>query len=337
MPLIIPVFIPHQGCPQHCLFCNQVSISGQSAEQEDDGERTLRIIREWLARSRHRRKVQVAFYGGSFTCLPKSRQTRFLAAVQPFIQSGEVDSIRLSTRPDCVDEEVCDFLKDYKVETVELGVQSFDDHVLEASLRGHSREDAVRAARLVKEKGLDLGIQLMVGLPGQGSRSWLKSLGEVVALAPRFVRIYPTLVIAGSGLAAAYRKGHFQPMSMNRAIASCCRAKEIFHREGIRIVRMGLQPSEELEKELLAGPYHPAFGELVAARLWFRRARRLLAVCPVEKTVKISISDRDLSAFVGPKRVNMKRLQELADRGNRKMKLETDKEIPRGIINHVIA
>ncbi len=337
MPLIIPIFIPHQGCPRHCLFCNQVSISGQRTSKENDAELVRKTIREWLERSRKHRKVQVAFYGGSFTCLPEERQHAFLTAVQPFIQSGEVASIRLSTRPDCIDEKICDFLKEYGVKTVELGVQSLDDQVLQAALRGHSREDSIRSAGVLKENGLRLGIQLMPGLPQENSRSWSETVAQVVKLKPDCIRLYPTLVIAGSGLADLHRNGEFLPMSMNRAIAYCCKAKEIFDEAGIRTIRMGLQASVSLEKELLAGPYHPSFGEFVVARQWFRRARRLLALCPAGATITLRIADRDISAFVGPKRINMKRFHELEKRESKMLKFETDTTLSRGTLTYVIA
>lgn len=334
MPLVIPVFIPHQGCPQHCLFCNQISISGKRAEKEDDSDLVHKTITEWLGYSHRRSLVQVAFYGGSFTCLPGVRQERLLDAVQPFIQSDAVTSVRLSTRPDCIDETICDFLLEKGVKTVELGVQSLDDLVLTASHRGHSSEDSLQAARILKAKGLELGIQLMPGLPGETTVSFYKTLQQVIELKPDFVRLYPTLVIRGSGLAGQYEQGKYQPMSMNRAIALCCLAKERLDRAGIKIMRMGLQASETLEKELLAGPYHPSFGELVATRYWFRRVRTLLADCPPGSMLHLLISNRDISAFVGQKRINIKRLQELGLAT--RLKLETDKTLKRGTMKYVI-
>jgi len=334
-PLVIPVFIPHQGCPQNCLFCNQVSISGKSAAaKEDDAALVSRTVTEWLDRSRHRTEVQVAFYGGSFTCLPVGRQIRLLDAVHHFIQSNDVSSIRLSTRPDCIDAEICDLLLEKGVKTVELGIQSLDNHVLSASNRGHSCEDSLLAAGILKEKRLQLGIQLMPGLPGETTVSFFKSLQQVIAIKPDFVRLYPTLVIRGAGLAKEYENGKYEPMTMNRAIALCCRAKERLESAGIKIMRMGLQASETLEKELLAGPYHPSFGELVAARYWFRRVRALLAACSPGKKLHLQISDRDISAFVGQKRINIKRLQKLGL--EKRLKLETDKSLKRGELKVVV-
>lgn len=334
MPLVIPIFIPHQGCPQHCLFCNQVSISGQRSQEEDDAALVAQTITEWLGFAKNHSEIQVAFYGGSFTCLPRERQELFLGAVQPFLEKGDVVSIRLSTRPDCMDEEVCDFLLEKGVKTVELGVQSLDDRVLTASNRGHSSDDSLQAARILKEKGMELGIQLMPGLPHESTNSFLNTLQRVIQLEPAFVRLYPTLVISGSGLALEYQQGRYQPMTMNRAIALCCRAKEQLDLAGVEIVRMGLQASEKLEEELLAGPYHPSFGELVAARCWFRRVRKLLADCPAGKRLSVTISDRDISAFVGQKRINMKRLQELGL--EKRLELITDKTLKRGTMNSIV-
>ena len=334
MPLVIPVFIPHQGCPQHCLFCNQVSISGKQSQKEDDSVLVRETITEWLGFSRKHSDVQVAFYGGSFTCLPKERQKILLGAVQPFLKKGKVSSVRLSTRPDCMDDEVCEFLRVHGVKTVELGVQSLDDRVLAAAERGHSSEDSLQAIRTLQKKGMKTGVQLMPGLPYESTLSFLATLHRVIECKPDFVRLYPTLVINGSGLAREYNRGRYQPMSMNRAIALCCLAKERLDQAGIQIMRMGLQASETLEDELIAGPYHPSFGELVVARHWFKRVRPLLAGCPSDKRLDIQISNRDLSAFIGPKRANIKRLRALGL--ELRLKLTTDKTLKRGTLNYVI-
>jgi histone acetyltransferase (RNA polymerase elongator complex component) len=362
MPFVIPIFIPHQGCPQQCLFCNQYSITGDG-DRWVTGAQVTATIREWLARPRRRpsESVQVAFYGGSFTCLPRARQEELLAAVQPFLQSQSMDRdsaspclpgpvsltpekdegrpaqvgcIRLSTRPDCVDNEVCSFLLSHGVGIVELGVQSLDDRVLQASRRGHNADHCRRAVALLQAAGMEVGVQLMPGLPLETTGSFLRTVREVVALAPAFVRLYPVLVVEHAGLALMYRRGEYQPLSMNRALALTRRAREILTAAGIRVVRIGLQPSISLERELVAGPYHPAFGELVAARIWFRKIRPLLAGCPVGKRVTLRISPRDLSAVMGMKRSNMQRFAQmgLADR----LEIKTDPKIQRGTLVYAV-
>ena len=331
-PLVIPVFIPHQGCPHLCLFCNQNSITGRTAGGEDTG--IAQTITAWLARAHTRTGVQVAFYGGSFTCLPRARQEQMLGAVQPFLARGDVACIRLSTRPDCLDAELCAFLKKMGVAIVELGVQSLDDSVLQRSLRGHTARDSRRAVGLLQEAGIEVGIQLMPGLPGECGPSFFRGVRQAIGLAPAFVRLYPVLVVDHSGLAEMYRLGNYRPLTMNRAVALCRQAKEMFAQAGVRVVRIGLQPSTSLEKELLAGPYHPAFGELVAARDWFRRTRALLACCPAGSRLTVTISRRDLSAFLGPKRLNITRLARLGLAG--RLVIETTNAMKRGTLTYVV-
>jgi histone acetyltransferase (RNA polymerase elongator complex component) len=335
MPFVIPVFIPHQGCPQQCLFCNQYSITGDGDKPLVTGTQVTATIEEWLARPRRQplSPTQVAFYGGSFTCLPRARQEELLAAVQPFLQSL-VGSIRLSTRPDCVDSEVCSFLRSRGVKIVELGVQSLDDRVLQASRRGHTSDHCRRAVALLQAAGMEVGVQLMPGLPLETTGSFLRTVREVITLAPSFVRLYPVLVVEHAGLAVLYRRGEYRPLSMNRALALSCRAKVLLMAAGIRVVRIGLQPSASLERELVAGPYHPAFGELVAARIWFKKIRPLLAGCPAGKRVELRISPRDLSAVMGMKRANMRRFEGLGLAS--RLEIQTDNEIQRGTFVYAV-
>lgn len=332
--LVIPVFIPHRGCPHQCLFCNQNSITGQTVDHEHGVTEIEKTITTWLARTRGRDRIQVAFYGGSFTCLPQEQQKEMLGAVQPFLHRGEVHCIRLSTRPDCLDADICRFLREHGVAIVEVGVQSLDDNVLQRSRRGHTAADCRRAVHYLHEAGFEVGIQLMPGLPGENGPSFFSGVRGVIDLAPAFVRLYPALVVNHSGLAEIYRLGDYRPLTMNRAVALCRRAKEMLTGAGIRVVRIGLQPSVSLEKDLLAGPYHPAFGELVAARDWFRRIRALFAGSPVGSRLTVRIAERDLSAFLGPKKMNIQRLAQLgmADR----LLIETEKEMQRGTLTYVV-
>ena len=336
--LVIPVFIPHQGCPQSCLFCNQVSISGQHGAEEEAQQLVSEAVITWLARSKKHSYTQLAFYGGSFTCLPHVRQQQLLSAVQPFISSGQIQSIRLSTRPDCIDLNVCRFLTEMQVETVELGVQSLDDTVLQAAQRGHTAQDCVDAAQIIRASGLTLGVQLMPGLPKENGRSWRETVKKAVQLSPDFVRLYPTLVVAGSGLAQAYAAKQYLPLSLNRAIGYCLQAKELFAQADIPILRMGLQPSDSLEKKLVAGPYHPAFGECVNSRHWLKRSKRALAASPVGSHTQFTLSHRDVSSFVGTKRYNIDQLERfLRTTGQGKsFSYTTDRTFVRGTLKYVV-
>ncbi len=331
--LVIPIFIPHCGCPHDCLFCNQQKISG-SVRESPAKVAIAGTIDEWLARKGKRRQVQVAFFGGSFTCLPVGEQAALLSAVQPYIDEKKVDSIRLSTRPDCIDPEVCSRLHEFRVEVVELGAQSFNDTVLQKSLRGHNSEDIRRSVALLKQSAIKVGLQLMPGLPGETSGSLLRGIAEVIALQPDFVRLYPTVVVKDSGLEKLYQSHRYRPLSINKAVALTARCYQKLTGAGIDVVRMGLQPSVSLAESFVAGPYHPAFGELVQSRLWLKKIRAGLALLDPQQKVVIHVSPKDLSAVVGMKKQNIKRLEELGYSG--RFTIAPNKEMARGSIDYVV-
>ena len=312
---VIPIFIAHQGCPHRCIFCDQHTITGH-AKQADEPVSPMTVrktVEQWLAHNRGERRdeVQVAFYGGSFTGIPLQRQEELLDAVRPYINAGQVSSIRISTRPDYIDEKSVATLQKYMVSIVELGIQSLDRNVLQASARGHSVEQSERAIKLLKEKGFTVGAQIMCGLPGDSTKRFIITAHGIAALAPDFVRIYPALVIKGSGLEKLYLEDTYLPLSLLKAISLTCRVKNIFERHHIRVVRMGLQPSRDLENKVLAGPYHPAFGELVISRALFRQARKLLHQGRHNSKKRLSVAAADESAFRGPGNVSLKRLAAL--------------------------
>ena len=311
-PLVIPIFIPHEGCPHHCLFCNQHSITGQ-AGQAVSADEVAASIAGWLsyANQARRDRVEVAFYGGSFTGLLPARQEALLAAVQPFLDQGLVHGIRLSTRPDYIDVERLALLQRYRVTTVELGVQSCDDAVLHRARRGHVSAAVASAAGLIQEYGFALGIQLMLGLPGERFQSLRRTVTQVIAFKPDFVRLYPVLVLRGSGLETMYHKGGYVPLSLGKAVVCAAWMKKRFDEDGIGVVRMGLQPTRDLMAALVAGPFHPAFGELVKSRLMLQQIRRILATAGQDEQVILQIAEQDRSIFCGQKGANLKRLHEL--------------------------
>jgi histone acetyltransferase (RNA polymerase elongator complex component) len=312
MPLVIPIFIPHEGCPHCCIFCNQHSISGHSTEPVSPME-IDETIRLWLDRCqpKNRGQVQVAFYGGSFSGLPAKRQDELLEAVRPFLEQGRVQEIRLSTRPDYIDNERLALLIRHRVGIIELGAQSCDDQVLQQTGRGHNSSAIAKAARLIKACGIRLGIQLMLGLPGDRFQTLRRTVQEVIRLQPDFVRLYPVLVLKGSGLESLYHQGGYRPLSLGKAVALTAYMKKRFDDQGIQVVRMGLQPTDELEQALVAGPYHPAFGHLVDSRLMLHQVRRALAMTPGTDQVTLVIAERDQSVFRGIRSANIHRLQEL--------------------------
>jgi len=333
-PFVIPIFISHQGCPQRCVFCDQHTITGGAGleDQPVTPEKVRETIDQWLNRPRKERNggVQVAFYGGSFTGLPTARQRELLAAVKPYIKEGQVDSIRISTRPDYIDEAAIRILKEYSVSIVELGIQSLDQEVLEESLRGHSVRQSEDAIRLLRAKGFTVGAQIMCGLPRDNTSRLMATVKKIAGLAPDFVRIYPVLVLKGSGLEKMYRFRTYKPLSLAKAIALGCRMKALFDQQGIKVVRMGLQPSEELAQKVVAGPYHPSFGELVMARGLFKKTRKVLCENSAFREKRLSIAAADESVFRGPDNVSMKRLAALGLLGG--VALVFDKEQARNSV-----
>jgi len=311
-PFVIPIFIAHQGCPHQCLFCNQRSITGAA-----EGMVTAREVRETILgqlawpRRHPEAPVQVAFYGGSFTGLALERQRELLGAAQPFLASGQVQELRLSTRPDYVNPEIAGFLRSHGVGIVELGAQSLDDRVLAASGRGHTAVQVRTAVACLKGAGIQVGLQLMLGLPGDRTATALASGRRAAELAPDLVRIYPCLVVSGSPLAELYHQGRYQPLSLLRAVALAGRLRAIFEAHRIPVVRMGLQPSPSLEKTVLAGPYHPAFGELVLSRILFREVRALLSTRPRRQLHRLCLARADESIYRGRGNANVKRLAAL--------------------------
>ena len=311
-PFIIPIFIPHAGCPHQCVFCNQVSITGAKQRLISPAELHIKI-REFLKfKYENRKPVQIAFLGGNCLGLKSAEIISLLAAAAEFVRHGQVDGIRFSTRPDTINERSLDITKDYPVSTVELGVQSMDDHVLDLAGRGHSASDAVRAVELLKDRHFSIGLQLMVGLPGDDETGALTTTQKIIDLGPDFVRIYPTLVVANSRLAGWYQSGEYTPLSLEKGVSLVKKIYLKFKKEDIDVIRMGLQASEDLEvgTTVLAGPYHPAFGHLVHAEIFLDMAITAIESASSRKeTLTIFVNPRSISKMRGLNNSNIKRLQ----------------------------
>jgi len=264
-PLIIPIFIPHMGCPHQCIFCNQRAITGKAA-QTPSPEQIQEEVKRFLRYGKNRPSTtQISFFGGSFLGLEKGTILSLLEAAMPFVRRKVVDSIRFSTRPDTISQKTLALLDRFPVSTVEIGVQSMNDRILDAAGRGHRAADTVVAADLLKEHGYQLGLQMMVGLPGDDDEGAMETARQVAVLKPDFVRIYPTLVLKGSLLAGRLSDGSYHPMALASCVTLVKRLYLFFKSHDIPVVRMGLQASDGLTRtgEFIAGPYHPAFGHLV--------------------------------------------------------------------------
>ncbi len=267
---IIPVFIPHAGCPHNCVFCNQRAITAHNDAPSPD--ETVKIIErnmETIRASSSIRTVEIAFYGGSFTGIPLEQQTAYLEIAYRYKKEGMIDYIHLSTRPDYIDRTILENLKKYGTDIIELGVQSFDEDVLKASARGHSREIVYRSAALIKEYGFSLGIQLMTGLPGDSYEKCMFSAAETVRLAPDIARIYPTVVIKDTPLFDMYEKGLYIPQDLDSAADTVKDMYKMLTGAGINVIRVGLKSTEIIKNEdgAVVGGYHPAFRQLVQSRI----------------------------------------------------------------------
>lgn len=303
----VPFFICHQGCPHDCLFCNQRSISGSEGVLPTTEEITAKVL-AWRATA-GQVPLEVAFFGGSFTALHPSIQDALLASLSPFIISGDVTTIRVSTRPDCIDTETVRRIAEQGVGIIELGVQSMDNIILDAAGRGHSSDDSIAAIKCIKKQGLSVGAQLMPGLPGDTLTVSMASLDKVIMAGADFIRLYPVVVLSGTGLAHLYEKGKYVPPSIEDGILFC---KNMLHRavtSGVNVIRIGLQASEGLNAEtIIAGCFHPALGHMVKSELFFDTLCKIFSMLDADVPVTILCHPNSISEVNGYKGRNLKRL-----------------------------
>lgn len=302
----IPIFVAHMGCPNDCSFCNQRKITGHS--ETVTSELADKIIQNALKTLPQDAFVEVGFFGGSFTGIEKKLQRQLLAAAYRYVEAGRVASVRISTRPDYIDEEIISMLKSYGVTTVELGAQSMDDGVLAANHRGHTGSDTVQAGKLITACGLKLGLQMMTGLFGDTNAKSMETAARLIDLSPSCVRIYPTLVLKDTYLARLYQAGLYAPQNLEEAVQLCADLKQMFDRASVPVIRMGLMSSDNIhpQRDVVAGPYHPSFGELVQSEIYFRQLRQTIR----EDGVAF-VNPRSFSAFVGNRKCNINKMRQL--------------------------
>lgn len=273
---IIPVFIPHKGCPNDCIFCNQRKITARSAAVTPEDVRTT--IRTWLTTLQDVPVVEAAFYGGSFTGIPLEEQRAYLEVAREYKRAGAIQKIHLSTRPDYITPEILDNLKEYSVDTIELGVQSFDEDVLRQSRRGHTAQQVYDAVSRIQSYGFELGIQLMIGLPGDTMEKCLYSARETARLQPQLARLYPTIVLDETDLYEEYRQGTYIPLSREEAVLRTKEMYKILEAADITIMRVGLKSTDLIGDggAINGGTYHPAFRQLVEGAIARERIEPLL-------------------------------------------------------------
>ena len=300
----IPVFVSHKGCPNDCIFCNQKRITGKSGSVT--AEDVENIVTEWL--SYIKGEAEIAFFGGSFTGIDINLQRELLGAAKKFVDGEKITGIRLSTRPDYINEEIIEHLLSFGVTTVELGAQSTDDEVLKASRRGHTAKDIEKASRLIKESGIKLGLQMMTHLPLADDEKDIKTCLDFIKMAPSEVRIYPTLVLKDTCLCDMYEKGEYVPQSLDDAVELTAVLAEKFEQAGIKVIRTGLQPSDSLTEGYVAGPFHPAFGEMTQSRVIYNR---IVAYIDKFKPDQLSVKceEKYKSKLFGNRRSNIRRIE----------------------------
>lgn len=313
---IIPIFVPNLGCPNDCTFCNQKKISGE--QKQVTAEDVRKTVEYYLKNFKDDSKyVEIAFFGGSFTGIDKDKQIELLEAANEFIKSKQVSSIRISTRPDYIDRKTLKLLKKYHVKTIELGVQSSNDYILKKSKRGHTFKDVVKASKLIRFYGFTLGHQMMVGLPESTEHDEINTARDLIKLKPKIVRIYPVLVIKGTELAREYSKGDYTPLTVEQAVERCKEIAYMFRKKNINIIRIGLQNTSEITSpeedgsEVLAGPFHPAFRQLVEGAMWYDSiAEKIKNINSKVKKIEIVVNPANVNDVIGHKKVNIQKLKD---------------------------
>ncbi len=331
--LIVPIFIPYEGCPYRCIYCQQEKITSQSARPIN-----RLTIKQTLQKAINSTGFdagsdpEVAFYGGTFTRLTLSRMKEMLEAVSPFLGKGLFKSIRVSTRPDSVQEEKLHLMKERGVATVELGTQSMDDGVLGLSRRGHTARDTVDSVHLLRAHGFKVGIQLMPGLPGDSEDTFLKTVDEVIKLRPDMVRLYPTLVIKGTELATWYNENRYLPLTLDAAVRICHRSCVRLEQRGIPVIRIGLMSSTALVPgdEIVAGPWHGAFGFLVRSDIHQEKIASCLPRRGVADRMRLRVPPREIPLVRGYKNRGLHLIQEKT--GAKVTGVMPDEAVPSGQI-----
>ena len=316
---IIPIFVPHLGCPNDCIFCNQKSISGQ--KKNITKEDAKKIIDNYLESIKdNKNEKEIAFFGGSFTGIEEEKQEELLSLAYEYVKAKKVNSIRISTRPDYINRKILKRLKKYKVKTIELGVQSANDYVLEKAQRGHTFEDVKKASKLIRLYGFRLGHQMMVGLPESTQEDEINTAKALIKLKPKMVRIYPVLVVKGTKLEKDYEEGKYTPLTLARVIETCKKLVRMFADKKIDVIRVGLQNTDEItdpsdkNSEVIAGPYHPAFRQLVESEMWYDAIVEKIKKLNVKVSkVEIKVNPMDSNNVIGHKKQNIIKLKKTYD------------------------
>lgn len=329
---IIPIFISHVGCPHQCVFCNQDRIA-RTLQKEVTAEEVEDTIKEYLTTiDKNKATVEVSFFGGTFTAIPVNKQKELLRVAKEYKEKGLINKIRMSTRPDAINSYILNYLKEYKVDIIELGVQSLDNEILRLSGRGHSAEDVEKSSKLIKEFGFTLGHQIMPGLPGDNFEMDIETAKKSIEMKPDICRIYPSLVIKDTPMEEMYYRGSYKPYTLEEAVEISKNLYKLYKEANVNIIRIGLQPTDTitLGKDVISGPFHPAFRELVEGSLICDKIQN--SVSP-EEDIIIEINSKDLSKLYANKKVYFNKLKE-NNKGS--ITVKTNDKIARDNINIIV-
>lgn len=308
----VGLFVPHEGCPHTCSFCNQRTISGSSkrlTKADIDEAVAVAVKGEY-----DRQNSEIAFFGGSFTAIDRDYMIYLLECAYPYVRDGFFGGIRCSTRPDAIDNEVLSVLKKYGVTAIELGAQSMSDTVLRMNERGHSAEDVVRASDLIKNYGFELGLQMMTGLYGDDDSTAIETARKIIEIKPDTVRIYPTVILENTRLAEYYKNGIYKAQTLDEAVSLCSDLLEMFNNNNIKVIRLGLHSGGNVEDGYLAGAYHPAFRELCESRIYLNKVIDIINKEDIHGSVTIYVRPTEISKMTGQKKTNLEKLLEMGVR-----------------------
>ena len=304
----VALFVTHMGCPHQCSFCNQKTISGslKPLEISDIDEACKTAISSGKT---DRETSEIAFFGGSFTAVDEAYMISLLERAKKYIDEGFFKGVRISTRPDCINEHKLEILKKYSVSAIELGAQSMDDRVLTLNERGHTADDVRKASALIRQYGFELGLQMMTGLYGSDDEKDIFTAQELIKLKPQTVRIYPTIVLEGTTLATLLKEGEYQPQTLEDAVNLCAKLILMFHENGIKVIRLGLHSGGNVDEGYLAGAYHPAFRELCEGRIYLKKMLGALKNLDQKMHYEIEVPMLSLSKAKGQLKINEKLLK----------------------------
>ncbi len=307
----VAIFVPHNGCPHQCSFCNQRSITGQLTQPSpQDVQEAIQVAKASLGKKT--KNAEIAFFGGSFTAVEREYMISLLSMAATSVKDGTFAGIRISTRPDAINDEILTLLKKYGVTAIELGAQSMDDRVLSLNGRGHTTAQVEDASALIKSYGFTLGLQMMTGLYGDTAEGAIQTARKLAALHPENVRIYPTIIMRGTELGKKYLAGEFNTLSLDETVILCAKLLDFFEEQGISVIRLGLHSSPELERDMLAGPWHPAFRELCESRRMLQNIIGFLKENNIPKgRVVITVNPKNISTAIGQCKSSLTALKEL--------------------------